>query len=85
MEPQYHNKCIFLDTGPFHIPIILDNACIFATRGSESKPINGGLLTYDEKQVEWEKKAFDRLLKNRESFSSLELNSYLSNELSKGK
>lgn len=85
MNPINNNKCIFLDTGPFHIPIIFDNACIFATRSSESKPINGGLLTYDEKQIEWEKKAFDRLLKNRELFSSLELNNFLSKELNKGK
>lgn len=83
MDPIYNNNCILLDTGPFHIPIIFDNACIFATRSSDSKPINGGLLTYDEKQVEWEKQAFNRLLKNRELFSSLELKNFLSKALSK--
>ncbi len=64
MQPEYNNKCIFLDTGHFHIPIIYDNACVFAARAQDNTPINGGLVTYDEDQIQWERDAFDRLLQS---------------------
>ena len=83
MDSKYNNNCMFLDTGPFHIPIIFDNACVFAARSQENTPINGGLVTYDVKQIEWEKSVFDRLFKNKENVKDqiIELKEFLTKGL----
>lgn len=62
LKPSYNNTLVVEDTGIFHIPIITDNVCIFATRESPDSPVNGGLLIKDKQTIEWEKMQFDKMV-----------------------
>lgn len=61
-KPSYNNTLLIEDVGIFHIPIITDDVCIFASRTSDNSPVNGGILIKDKQTIDWEKKQFDLMV-----------------------
>lgn len=61
-QPALNNTIEIWNPGIYHIPIILDECCIFAFRTQPNTPIEGGFLTKDKKQIKWEQESFDRIL-----------------------
>ena len=61
-DDSYINTIIFWDLGFYHIPIILDDSCIFAYRGQPRSPVEGGFFTEDAEKIQWKKNTFDQLI-----------------------
>lgn len=79
IQPGTNNHVIFWDLGIYHIPIVLDNSCIFALRSQPRSPVEGGFFTKNREKIDWEKSTFDLLMKmhkDKEGTSS-NLNSFL--------
>jgi len=60
--PSLNNTIEIWNPGIYHIPIILDDCCIFAFRSRPDTPIEGGFLTKDKEQIKWEQDSFDQIL-----------------------
>lgn len=60
--PKLGNSIEIWNPGIYHIPIILDECCIFAFRTQPNTPIEGGFLTTDKKQIKWERDSFDQMI-----------------------
>lgn len=61
-NPSLNNIIEIWNPGIYHIPIILDDCCIFAFRSRSNTPIEGGFLTKDKKQIRWEQESFDQIM-----------------------
>ena len=61
-DSSLNNTIEIWNPGIFHIPIILDDCCIFAFRSQPNTPIEGGFLTKDKKQINWERDSFDQIM-----------------------
>ena len=61
-DSSLNNTIEIWNPGIYHIPIILDDCCIFAFRSQPNTPIEGGFLTKDKKQIKWERESFDQIL-----------------------
>lgn len=61
----YNNTVLFWDAGIYHIPIILDHACIFAIRDDAISPITHGTISENKEEIYKENRMFDSLVSNR--------------------
>ena len=61
-SPSFNNIIEIWNPGIYHIPIILDDCCIFAFRSRPNTPIEGGFLTKDKEQIKWERESFDQIM-----------------------
>lgn len=76
---EYNNKVIFWDIGTYHLPIILDSACIYAIRGNARSPIGSGRIIKDLMKIEEEQERFDDLFSTHQNstISSSDMNAFL--------